>query len=144
MAQPTTIRGGKVVVQLDLAETGTYTAPCGFNSKSLNLEKALTDTTLSDCSDPDAVGWIVRDAESFSASISGEGVLAEESVQTWLQAFYTPGSVRVKVIVTFPSTTVTFTGLMHVSSFAFDAPQSGRVAATVEMQSDGMLAKAVA
>jgi len=143
MAQPTTIKGGKVVVQLDLAGTGTYAAPCGFTSKSLSLDKATAETNLPDCDDPTAVGWLARDAESLSMSISGEGVLAEESVTTWLDAFHATDSVSVKIILTFPSTVVTYTGKMHVTKFGAEAPQSGRVTSSVEMQSDGEMVRTV-
>lgn len=145
MAQPTTIKGGKVVVTLGNDATPiVYSAPCGFTSKSVQLDKALGDTLLPDCDDPDAVGWLARDAESLSMSVSGEGVLAEQSVETWLDAFHDADSVPVKVVITFPTKAITYTGKMHVSSFSFEAPQSGRVTSSVEMQSDGEMVRTVA
>ncbi|CDM57193.1 phage tail tube protein [Rhizobium favelukesii] len=147
MAQPSTARFGKFRVLLgDDATPIVYSAPCGFTSKSLTLTKDLTEVNLPDCADPDAVAWIGRDASSLSASISGEGVAAAESIETWLEAWENVESVPVKIEIEFPSPakTITWTGLMHVSSLNPSAEQGGRVTLSVEMQSDGELVRVVA
>jgi hypothetical protein len=144
MAPPITARFGKFRVLIgDGADPIVYTAPCGFTSKSLTLTKDLTDVNLPDCDDPDAVAWVGRDASSLSASVSGEGVMASQSVETWLDAWEDSESVPVKIEVEFPSKTITWTGLMHVATFTAGAEQGGRVTANVELQSDGELVRAV-
>lgn len=144
MAQPTTIRFGKFRVLLgDSSSPINYAAPCGFTSKSLVLSKNLTDVNLPDCDDPDAPAWVGRDVESLTASITGEGVMAYESVARWMDAFEDTDSVPVKVEIEFPLVTYTYTGLMHLSSLTFGAEQGGRVTANVEMQSDGELARTI-
>lgn len=144
MAQPTTARFGKFRVLLgDTSSPIVYTAPCGFTSKSLTLTKNLSEINIPDCDDPDAVAWVGRDAQSLSASISGEGVLASESVEDWLDAWEDDESIPVKVEVEFAAKTITWTGLMHVATFTTGAEQGGRVTANVEMQSDGELTRVV-
>lgn len=145
MAKPTTVRFGKFRVLLGDNETPVvYTAPCGFTSKSLNLTKNLSDLNLPDCDDPDAPAWVGRDVESLSASISGEGVLASESVSVWLDAYHDVESVPVKVEIEFSSTeTITYTGNMHISSLEIGAQQGGRATLNVSMESDGELVKTV-
>lgn len=144
MAQPTTARFGKFKVYLgDDAVPIVYTAPCGFTSKSLTLTKSLSEVNLPDCDDPDAVAWVGRDASSLSASVSGEGVLAAESVETWLDAWENAESVPVKIEVEFPAKTITWTGYMHVATFTSGAQQGGRATANIEMQSDGELERVV-
>jgi hypothetical protein len=145
MAQPSTARFGKFRIMLgNSADPIVYSAPCGFTSKSLTLTKDLTDVTLPDCDDPDAVAWVGRDASTLSASVSGEGVLASESVETWLDAWENVNSVPVKIEIEFPAKTITWTGLMHVSSLNPSTEQGGRVTMSVEMQSDGELVRTVA
>lgn len=73
MAAPITARFGKFRVLLDLAGTGTYTAPCGFTSKSLSLTKSLSEVALPDCEDPDKPIVLGRDVESISASVFRRG-----------------------------------------------------------------------
>jgi hypothetical protein len=144
MAQPSTARFGKFRIMLgNSADPIVYAAPCGFTSKSLTLTKDLTDVTLPDCDDPDAVAWVGRDASTLSASVSGEGVLASESVETWLDAWENVESVPVKIEIEFPAKTITWTGLMHVSSLNPSTEQGGRVTMSVEMESDGELVRTV-
>ena len=145
MAQATTIKGGKFRVLLDINRSGTYSAPCGFNSKSMTLTKGLEEFQLPVCEDPDAMTWIGRDAISLSMSISGEGVAAEQSIETWLDAIEDPESIPAKVEAEYPTKTITWTGLLHVSTFTAGHPTPrGRVTATVEMASDGEMVRTVA
>lgn len=144
MAQPETARFGKFRVLLGTDDSpNEYEAPCGFTSKSLTLTKNLTEVNIPDCDDPDAVAWVGRDAESLSAAVSGEGVLASESVETWLDAWENVNSVPVQIEAEFPSKTIVWEGRMHVATFTVSAEQGGRVRAQVEMQSDGELDRSV-
>lgn len=143
MSQPTTIKGGKVRVLLDLAGSGTYSAPCGFTSRSITLSKALNEFQLPNCEDPDAIDWLGRDAVSLSMSINGEGVLASESVETWLDAWESVDSVAAKVEWEFPNKTITWTGLMHVENVETTAPNAQRATMTVSLQSDGEMTRVV-
>lgn len=143
MAQPITIKGGKV--RILLAPDGvTYSAPCGFTSKSINLNKGLTELNIPDCDDPDEVDWVGRDATSLSMSVSGEGVLASESVETWLDAWENVDSIAAKIEWEFPSKLITWTGRMHVESLESTAANGARASMTVSMQSDGEMIRTVA
>lgn len=145
MAQPVTARFGKFRVMLgDGSDPEVFTAPCGFTSKSLVLSKNLTDITLPDCDDPDAPSWVGRDVESLTASVTGEGVMAAESIAAWMAAFESSVSVSVKVEIELPDTTYTYTGKMHISTMTLGAEQGGRVTNNVEMQSDGELVRTTA
>lgn len=141
MTQPTTIKGGKVRVLLDPAGSGSYAAPCGFTSKSITLSKGLEETNIPDCDDPDAVDWVGRDATSLSISVSGEGVLAYESQDTWLDAWENVESVAAKIEIEFTASTITYTGNMHVESLEMGAPNGRRVTLNVSIQSDGEMVR---
>lgn len=145
MADATTIKGGKFRVLLDLARNGTYAAPCGFLSKSMTLTKGLEEFTIPTCDDPDAISWLGRDANTLSMAVSGEGVAAEQSIEVWLDAIEDPDSVPAKVEMEFPSKSITWTGLMHISTFTAGHPtERGRVTSNVEMASDGKMTRVVA
>lgn len=142
MADPTTAKFGKFLIKLgDTSSPQAFVAPCGFTSKSLTLTKDLTDIILPDCDDPDAVSWVGRDVTSLSASVSGEGVLASESVDAWLRAAESTTAVNVEITIEFPAKLITWLGSMHIASISFAAEQGGRVTASVEMQSDGELTR---
>ena len=141
MAQPTTIKGGKVLVKLGSGSPLTYEAPCGFTQRSLTLTKNLEEVNIPDCDDPDQVDWVGRDATSLSMSVSGEGVLAAESVETWLAAWEDVESVPVQIDIVFPSNTITWVGYMHVESMEIGANNGQRVTANVSLQSDGEMVR---
>lgn len=141
MASATRIKGGKLRVLLETITPGTYAAPCGFTSKTLTLTKGLEEVNVPDCDDPDAVDWVGRDASSLSMSVSGEGVLAAQSVDTWLDAFHDVDSVGVKIEIEFPAKTITYTGRMHVESMEATAPNGQTVTSNISMQSDGEMVR---
>lgn len=144
MAKATTIKGGKFRVLIgNDASPIVYSAPCGFTQRSITLTKALEEVNVPDCNDPDKIDWLGRDATSLSMSISGEGVLASESVETWLDAFDNVESVPVKVEWEFPAKTITWTGSMHAETIEAGAANAGRATLNVSLQSDGEMARAV-
>ena len=142
MAQATTIKGGKIAVKLgDGASPEVFSSPCGLTQRGLTLSKNLNDVTIPDCDDPDKVAWLGRDAASLSMSISGEGVLASESIEAWMDAAESIDSVDVQVDIEFPATTYTYAGKMHVESFEIGANNGERATITVSMQSDGEMTR---
>jgi len=144
MAAPVTTKFGKFRVMLgDGNSPEQFAAPCGFTSKSLTLTKNLNEVNIPDCDDPDAVAWVGRDAVTLSMQVSGEGVLASESVETWLAAFESEAPVNVRVEIEFPAKTIVWEGFMHIATFNPSAEQGGRVQISVEMQSDGEMVRTV-
>ncbi len=144
MAPATRIKGGKVRVLLETITPGIYAAPCGFTSKTVTLTKGLEEQAVPDCDDPDKVDWLGRDAVSLSMAVSGEGVLAEESIETWLNAWESIDSVNVKVEMEFPAKTITWTGKMHVETMEGTAPNGRTTTSNISMQSDGEMVRTVA
>lgn len=144
MARATTIKSGMFRVMLGSGSSPiTYAAPCGFTQRSMTLTKNLEEVNIPDCDDPDKIDWIGRDATSLSMSISGEGVLAEESVEEWTDAFESVESVPVKIELEFPTKTLTWTGYMHIESMEMGAANGGRATNNVSMQSDGEMTRVV-
>lgn len=142
MAQATTIKGGKVRILVGSdTDPIVYAAPCGFTQRSITLTKGLEEVDVPDCDDADKVMWLARDVVSLSMAVSGEGVLAAESVETWLDAFDEGDSFPVKVEWEFPEKTITWTGWMQIESLEVGAINGRRATLTVSMQSDGGLTR---
>lgn len=122
------------------AETGvpiTYAAPCGLTTKNFSLTKNLQELDIPDCDDPDAPSWIGRDVQNLSATISGDGVAAAESVPDWNAAAISTESVPMKVEIEFTTGMKTFTGYFIVDNLTFGAESGGRVTLSINAQSDG-------
>ena len=142
MASATTIKGGMVRVLLgNDANPIVYTSPCGFTQRSITLSKGLEEVNIPDCEDPDKVDWIGRDATSLSMAVSGEGVLASESVDTWVEGFESIDSIPVKVEWEFPAKTIVWTGRMHIESMEVGANNGQRATNNVSLQSDGEMVR---
>lgn len=142
--EATTIKGGRIRVLLGNDATPVvYENPCGFTQRSITLSKALEEVKIPNCLDPDKVDWLGRDATSLSMAITGEGVLASESVETWLDAQESVESVPVKVEWEFPLKTITWTGRMQVESMEVGANNGQRATNNVSMQSDGEMVRVV-
>lgn len=145
MTKPVTTKGGFVRVLLgDSADPIVYAAPCGFTQRSITLNKGLEEVNIPDCDSPESIDWLDRDATSLSMSVSGEGVLAQGSVATWVAAWKSQVSVPVKVEIEFAALTVTWTGYMQVESIEIGATNGQRVTLNVSMQSDGEMVEVIA
>ena len=140
MAAPNTAKFGAFVVSLESFDSpNVFIAPCGFTSKSLVMGKNLAEIALPDCSDPDLPIWLGRDVQSQTASISGEGVLAAESVEAWLDFYNDADSHECKVEVEFSTGTLQFIGNFHLENLTIGAEQGGRVTINATLQSDGQI-----
>jgi hypothetical protein len=144
MAQPGTIKGGKVRLLLDIAGNGSYSAPCGLNSRSVTFGKGLEAVVVSDCDEPDDLPWEANDAVSRNISISGEGVLAVEAKDTWFAAWESNESIAAKLEIEWPSETDTFTGNMQIGPLEIGATNGRRVTLTVNAVSDGEMVRTTA
>ncbi|MET3925936.1 phage tail tube protein [Devosia sp. 2618] len=147
MAKPETTKGGLLRVMLGKRPSNpsdpiVYGAPCGLSSKTLTLSKALEEIMIPDCDDPLAVDWVGRDATSLSMAIGGEGVVAEASIDTWLDAQESPDATPVRVELEFTLRTIIWLGFMHVESAELGAPSNtGRVTGNFSLQSDGEMVR---
>lgn len=142
MAQATTISGGNVRLYLGNNDDPiVYKTPCGLTSRSISFEKGTSDEKIPDCDDPDKVDWLGRNATSLAMDIDGEGVLAAQSVETWLDVIENVNSIPVKIEWVFPATTITWTGKMLVSSFKVTANNGEKAKVSVSMKSDGEMVR---
>lgn len=139
MAKPSTVKFGKFFVRLsDGNSPVTFTAPCGFTSKSFSRSKTLNEVNIPDCDDPDAPAWVARDVASMSATISGEGVLAKSAVPIWEDALDSTDSIECEVELEYQDgDSDIYTGLFHLESFEITGSLGERVNVSVTMQSDG-------
>lgn len=138
MAQATTIRGGKVRIMLGAGIAPTvYTAPCGFTNRAITFTKGLEESSIPDCANPDALAWIGRDSVSLSIGVSGEGVLAYESVDVWDEAFLSKAPVPGRIEIEWPEKTVVWVGKFQIESLDIGATNGVRTTLSVNMSSDG-------
>lgn len=82
MAQPKTLKGSKVLIQLE-GPVSTWTAPCALTTKGIVFTAETNDQNVPDCADPDLPTFTARVVATLSAAINGAGTLALESFDEW-------------------------------------------------------------
>lgn len=147
MAKPTTAKSGKLRVEIgDGASPEAFAAPCGFTSKAFNRGKTLNTTPVPDCDDPDAPAWEESDVATLNWSVTGQGVLAAESLPLW-DEFYAstdPKNVQIEIELPAPTGTITYSGQAHLESFEIAAELGQRITANITIRGDGELIRAPA
>ena len=84
MAQAKTLTFGKQMMLLGDGESPeTFAAPCGFESLTLTVNIANSETNVPDCDDPDLPAWLVSSEVSKQMVVSGSGVLDTDAMQDW-------------------------------------------------------------
>jgi predicted secreted protein len=140
MATASAITFSKFRVLLgDGASPEVFSSPCGFNSRALNRSKNLTEVDLPDCDNEDAPAWVSREVRSLTWSVTGEGVLAEESVDVWEAFFDSNDSQNVRIEIEFPNSTEILVGAAHLASYNITGTRGERVTVSVDLQGNGAL-----
>jgi hypothetical protein len=139
MVQPTVAKYGKMLIELgDDADPPVYAAPCGFTSKGVTISKNMQEINIPDCTDPDAPTWVGRTVQSQTATITGNGVAAAESVPDWDDAAMSTDSVPMRVTIDFEGVgTKVIEGNFHIDSEEFAAESGGYVTLAINAVSDG-------
>ena len=139
MAKATTIKGTDVRLFLGTVngETITYTAPCGLNGKAIRFSKNTNEIEVPDCADPDEAAWLERDVVSISIDGDGEGVLAAESIESYVDAWQETDPIPGKIEVKLPTKTLTWTGLIHITNFEVNGQRGNRATVSIAFASHG-------
>lgn len=141
MAQASVISFSKFRVLLgDGASPEQFAAPCGFNTRALNRSKNLNEVTVPDCDDEDAPAWVARDIVSLTWGVTGDGVLAEESIEMWEDFFDSTSSRNVRIEIELPTQAMLVKeGRAHLSTFNTAGNRGEKVTVSVELAGDGAL-----
>lgn len=138
MTKATTFTFGQFLIKVgDGASPEVFTAPCGLTAKAFNQTATLAETTTPDCTDPDAPADVERGVVSKSRNITGSGVLAEESFDTW-QNWYDAGTSKNCRVYPMGASGGYYEGKYVLETFNLAAPGIGqRSTGDISLQSDG-------
>lgn len=143
MAKPTTYVGSSVAIFLESTTTpGTFLRPCGLVNHTATFSKNTQDVNVPDCDDPELPAWVERGVESLDFSVTGNGVLAEEAIDAWWDAFNTTESINARIYVGKPTDTANgryWEGRVHITSLEIGGERGGKASASVTAVSDGEL-----
>jgi hypothetical protein len=137
MTKATTKTFGEFLVQVgDGASPEVFAAPCGLTAKGFNQSASTQETSVPDCTNPDAPAYVERAVDTISAEITGSGVMATEAFTTWQAWFDSSLSKNCRV---YPkgSSGGYWSGLFILSSFNLTVNRGQKVEVSVTMVSDG-------
>lgn len=134
MAQATTHKFSEFLIFIgDGGSPEQFFDPCGLTSRGFTRTANTNDTNIPDCEDPDAPTWLGRDVISYQAALSGAGVVARESFDTW-EDWWKSGQSRNCWI---ELGAWVWEGRFMLSEFAITGERGQRVNMNVSIVSDG-------
>jgi predicted secreted protein len=139
MARPTTYRPGKFTIWVgDGASPEDFTSKtCGFNTKTIAFAHGSSDVSVPDCDDPDAAIWTERSPTASSVTVSGAGVMADETFDFWndWQLDRTAKNVRIVIDRSVPGF---WEGSFLISAFETTGNYGdGKINVSVTLVNDG-------
>lgn len=134
-------RGVKLLIKVgDGASPEVFSTPCSINAeRGITFTAGSSDQDIPDCSNPDAIAWVVREKTNLSASITGSGVLDTSDVQDFYDWLKSEDPKNIKVIVDVPSSDggVIFTGAFHLTEFSITGNRGEKMQASISLTSSG-------
>ena len=142
MAEPTTITGEQILVQIETATPGTYAHPCLINTdRGIQWSSSVVSEVVPDCAAPSAPAWTRTEIDGLSGTISGAGMYdlaSEEEFFDWWKSGANK-SVKVK---TGGVGGGTFTGNFKLTEFGVTGSRKSRATASMTLISDGPVTRA--
>lgn len=137
MAQPTVIVGTKLLILVgNGASPEVFSEPCGLTTKSFDMSASTNSTLIPDCDDPEAPAWEAKDVNSLAATLSGSGVMAVESFDTWQDWFMLATSKNIQIKLDNASLGQ-WEGSFIISSLKYGGQRGQKVTIDVTMVNDG-------
>jgi len=137
MTQPTVIVGTKLLILVgDGGTPEVFSQPCGLTTRAFDLAATTNTTLIPDCDDPEAPAWEAKDVNALSAQISGNGVMAVESFDTWNDWFLSASSKHIQIKLDDPALGY-WSGSFILTSLKYGGERGKKVTIDVTMVNDG-------
>jgi hypothetical protein len=134
-------RGVKLLIKVgDGASPEVFSTPCSINAeRGITITSGVNDQDIPDCTNPDAIAWVVREKTNLSASITGSGVLDTEDAEFFFDWVKSEEPKNVKVIVDVPAVDggVIFTGAFHLTEFSITGNRGEKMQSSISLSSSG-------
>lgn len=137
MATQPNFSGRKLLLRIgNGASPEVLSVRCSFNGdRAISFEAATTDEMDVDCDNPTAVGWMVSQVDSLSATVSGAGRVKAVDVPFFFDWFNSgePRTMEVDV----DDGTVVFEGQALLTNFTINGGETGSATADMAMRFTG-------
>lgn len=142
MAKPTTLRWSKLVIFVgDGASPEDFESMvCGMITKGIQFSTETGDSVVPDCDDPDLPSWTERVPRALSASVTGAGVLAEETFADWRDWFLSAAAKNVRIGIELAVQGYFYGSFVMTAFEAAGNEGDGKIQVNLTLQSDGAVA----
>lgn len=138
MAQPTILRGSKLLIKLgDGGSPEVFTAPCALTTKSFGRSTSANEFNVADCADPDAPVWTARVKSALSSTISGSGTLAKETIDLYEAFFLATDPRNIQITIDYTVGPRNYAGAFLMTTLNITGEQDGLIQVELEFQSSG-------
>lgn len=142
MAAVKTTRWSKLVLKVaSAASPTTFVALCSINaSRGINFTTSLTEEAIPDCSDMEAVMWMIREKVSIGVEVTGGGKIDKTNVKTFVDWAKDKDTLPCQVVLDddIAANVITFEGDFHLETFSMTGdPGSPTVSGEIALKSSG-------
>jgi len=144
MAPPTTFVGAKVLIKVgDGASPEVFAHPCLINStRSVEGAATTVDSVIPDCNDQSLPAWITRDKDSLSYTVSGEGVVHADDIESYVNWLKQTAPKNCQIEINNGGTGQTLSGSFHLTAFSVNAERENRATVSITLLSTGEVTNA--
>lgn len=141
MAAVNYTRGVKLVLKVSQGSSPeTFAALCSINAeRGISFDGSFRDEIIPDCTDPDLMAWVAREAESLSMGVTGGGMSDKADVHP-LWTWWTSGDSKNCQLVlddATPANVITWEGLFKLTQFELSGNRGEKVTSSITLASDG-------
>jgi hypothetical protein len=142
MAAVNTTRWSNLILKVgDGASPEVFTALCSINaSRGLSFNTNLTEEAIPDCSDLEAVMWMIREKVSVGVEVTGGGKVDKANVKTFADWVVSKDVKRCQIVLhdAVAANVITFEGDFHLETFSMTGdPGSPTVSGEIALKSSG-------
>lgn len=142
MAVVKAMNGTSLLVQIgDGATPEQFAHDCLINTeRGISFASETNRQVIPDCDTPDTPAWSVVNKDSFSATISGAGMLHTPSVKEWADWFASDDAKNVRVLlngVSLANGGGHWAGAFKLTGWEVTGTRNEKATVTVTLESDG-------
>lgn len=142
MAAIKTTRWSKLVLKVgNNASPEAFTALCSINAaRGITFSTTLTEDTIPDCDDMEAVMWMIREKASISVEVTGGGKVDKANVKTFVDWAKDKDTRTCQIVLDddVAANVITFEGEFHLENFSMTGdPGSPTVSGEIALKSSG-------
>lgn len=144
MATVKAMNGTSLLVQIGNGATPeVFAHDCLINTeRGIQFHSETNRQVIPDCDTPDAPAWSVVNKDSFSATITGSGMLNTPSIKEWADWFASDDAKNVRVLlngVTLANGGGHWAGSYKLTGWEVTGTRNEKATVSVTLESDGVV-----